>query len=123
MLICIVHRKPTLVARRDGVIRVAGELGTSDLVPPPRANPGASRNRDHVAVLVHKVGVAGKLGVVDVLDRVVAGRGSDAPELALVGAIDRELLKDGMGARGRGKRENLESLHRDQLDRLRLADG
>src|SRR3954468_4332912 len=73
----------TLVAGCNRVIRVAGEAGPANLMLPPSSNPGSGWNRDGIVVLVHDVGVAGKIGVVDVLDWVVAGWGANSPQLPL----------------------------------------
>jgi len=106
------------VAGRNGVIRVAVELGTSDLVTPPRADLGSGRDRDDSVVLV-LLGIASHVGIVNVLDGVIVAWGADALQLALLNAINRDFLKDGVGAGGSRKRENLESLHLDQSVGLR----
>ena len=78
---------------------------------PPRTNPRAGRDGDDIVVLIPDVGVAGKFGVVDILNGEVARRSPHTTKLALVGTVHRNLLEDGMGA-GRGREsENTESLH------------
>jgi len=83
------------------VIRIVGTRGATDLVSPPGTDLGAGGDLDDGLVLELDVGVAGKVGVVDVLDGVVAGGSADALELALVDAVDRHLLEDGVGVGGR----------------------
>lgn len=102
----------TLVARRDGVVAVVGDLGAADDVPPPGADLGAGGHGDDGVVLELEVLVAGEGGVVDILDRVVAGRRADALQLALFHTVDRHLLEDGM-ARGdsREAQDDREGLH------------
>lgn len=87
--------------------------GTPDDMAPPRADLGARRDLDDGAVLELEVGVAGKVGMVDLLDRVVAGGCPETLELALVHAVDRHLLEDGVGIdRRRGRQgDKRESLH------------
>jgi hypothetical protein len=80
-------------------------------VLPPRANAGPGGHLVDGVVLVLDVGVASKRGVVDVLDGVVAARGADTLELALVGAVDRHALEDGVGADGRRQSDKSEGLH------------
>jgi hypothetical protein len=91
----------TLVRSSDRVIRVTRERGPADLVLPPGADGGAGGDLDDGAVAVLDVGVAGKVGVVDVLDGVVARGSADALELALVDAVNRHALEDGVAADGR----------------------
>ena len=91
---------------------------------PPSSNLGSSRDRDDIAVPAHDVLVARKFRIIDVLDRIVAGRGANSSQLPLVLAIHREPLENGVGAGGGRKREKLKNLHLDQLSWLRdLTDG
>jgi hypothetical protein len=80
-------------------------------VLPPRANAGTGGHLDDGVVLVLDVGVASKRGVVDVLDGVVAARGADTLELALIDAVDRHALEDGVGADGSRQSDKSEGLH------------
>jgi hypothetical protein len=105
------EKKHTLVRGSDRVVLVVGARGAANLVLPPRANAGTRRHLDDGVVLELDVGVAGKVGVVDVLDGVVAARGADTLELALVDAVDRHALEDGVGADGRRQSDKSEGLH------------
>lgn len=109
------------MAGGNGVIRVVGELQPTDDMPPPSANPCSSWDRDDIVVLELDASVAGKVGVVHVLDRVVAGGGTNSLQLSLINTIHRDLLENGVGAGGRRERENLKTLHLDQLRWLGLA--
>lgn len=97
----------------DRVVRVGRAGGTPDDMAPPRADLSTRRDLDDGAVLELEVGVAGKVGMVDVLDRVVAGGCPETLELALVHAVDRHLLEDGVGVDSRRGRQGdkRESLH------------
>lgn len=101
----------TLVGGGDGVIRVVGPGGTTNLMPPPGTDSGAGWDLDHGVIPQLDVGVAGKVGVVDVLDGEVAVGSADALELALVDAVNRHLLEDGVGADGRSQGDESEGLH------------
>ncbi len=89
----------TLVARGNGVVRIVRRLRSPDNVSPPGSDSGSRWNRDYRAILVLNVLVAGKTRVVDILDRVVAVRGANSLQLALVSAVDRYLLEDCMCGR------------------------
>lgn len=78
---------------------------------PPGANLGARGDLDDGAVLELEVGVAGEIRVVDVLDGRVAVRSPDTLELALVHAVDRHLLEDGVRADGGRQGDEGEELH------------
>lgn len=80
---------------------------------PPSTNSSSGRDRDDVVILVVDASVAGKVAVVDVLDRVVAAGGTDTLQLALISAIDTELLEDGVarGQTGQGGDEGDGDLH------------
>lgn len=84
------------MASSDWVIRVVGILRTADDMSPPRTDSRSSRNIDHSAVLVLDVFVACKLSIVHVLDGVVAVWGPYTFELALISAVDANLLEDGV---------------------------
>ena len=101
----------TLVRGSNRVIRVVGALGTADDMLVASTDLGAGRDGDDIVVLVLDVLVAGKLGIVDVLDGVV-GRGSpNTVEKTLVNAVDGDLLENGVG-RGQGhEAENGSDLH------------
>lgn len=112
----------TFVARSDGMIRIVAPLGTSNDMPPPGTDLGARRDGDDVAVLVLNVVVASEAAVVDVLDRVVAGGGPDPLQSALVDAVDRELLKDGMAGNTDGEAEDYcRDLHGASSSRSRVS--
>jgi hypothetical protein len=104
----------TLVGGSDRVVRVVGARRAANLVLPPRADAGTSGDPDDVVVLELDAGVAGNVGVVDVLDGVVAVGGADALELALVLAVDRQLLEDGVAADGGRQSDEGEGLHLDR---------
>jgi len=95
------------------MIRVIGPSSAADLVTPPGTNAGASRDLDNVVVLEDDIGVAGEVRVVNILDGEVAGGGTDADELALVNAVDRDALEDGVGAGRGGQGDEAEGLHGD----------
>lgn len=76
-----------LVAPRDRVVGVVGRLRTADDMAPPRADPRTGRDGDYGVVLELDASVARKVRVVDVHQRVVAGRRADALQLALVLSI------------------------------------
>lgn len=102
---------------RNGVVRIIGKLSTADDMPPPGTNASAGRNRDDVAVLVNDALVACEGAVAHVLDGVVARRGPDALELALVSAVDAHLLEDGVGGPEAEEREEraARELHNGKL--------
>ena len=65
------------MARGDGVVRVIGELRSSDNVSPQDANPVAWLHIDDLCgYRLAVVGVASDVSVIDVLDRVVLGQNS-----------------------------------------------
>ena len=101
----------TLVRRGDRVISIVGTRRAANLVLPPGADAGAGGHLDDGAVEELQVGVAGHAGAVDVLDRVVAVGGAHALELALVLAVDRHPLEDGVAADGGRQGDESEGLH------------
>jgi hypothetical protein len=88
----------TLVALRDRMIWIAGRLRTADDVAPPSTDLGSGRDGNDGVVLELDARVAGKVAVVDILKWIVAGRGANALQLALILAIHRHLLEDGVTA-------------------------
>lgn len=90
----------TLVGGSDWVVWVVGALRTANDVTPPGTNSSTSWDVDDVVVLVNKIRVACKVGVVDVLDWVVGGWGSDTLELSLVLSVDGNLLENGVSLNG-----------------------
>ena len=78
----------TLVGGSDRVVLVVGARGAANLVLPPCADAGTSGDLNDVVVLDLDVRIASNVGVVDVLNGVVAVGGADALELALVLAVD-----------------------------------
>ena len=67
-------------------------------MPPPSADLSSGRDGNDGAILVLDARVAGKVAVVDILKRAVAGRGADAFQLALISSIYRYFLEDGVTA-------------------------
>jgi hypothetical protein len=98
------HKLLTLVADSDRVVGVVGTLGSSDHMSPPSSNLGASGNGDDSAVLVVDASVASHAAAADILDRVVAVGSTDTLESALAGAVDADLLEDGMARDQAGQR-------------------
>lgn len=92
--------KLTLVRSSNRVVGVVGAGSTAELVSPPVSNLGTSRNGKDVAIL-DRYGVASNIGALNVENRVIVGRSTDALELALIGTVDGHLLEDGVAA-GRG---------------------
>jgi len=85
----------------------------ANLMSPPGTDTSTGRDGDDVVVLELDVGVAREVGMVDVLDGVVAIRSTDTPELTLIGAVDGHLLEDGVGVDSRGRQEERKTLHVD----------
>lgn len=79
---------------------------------PPSSDFGTSRDANHIVVLVHDSCVTGEVCIIWTVKGVVAGRGTNALELALVLTVDRELLHDGMrGCTGREGGDGEKGLH------------
>lgn len=85
------------------IIFVVCSLCTSNDMSPPSSNLSASRNRDHIVVFMLDILVASKVGILDILNRVVGVWSSDAFELPLVYTINRQLLKDSMAGSASGE--------------------
>jgi len=80
------------------VLRITGRLGATDNMPPEGAYLGASLDIDNFRRhWLDKAGVAGKVCVFDIQDRVVGLWGTDSLELALICAVDLHALEDCVG--------------------------
>lgn len=80
---------------RNRVICVVGELRSADDMAPVRADSVTTSDLDDGLRLGTGLS-ADHVVAVDILDRVVVGRGSDSRELALVLAVDRDFLWTGL---------------------------
>lgn len=107
-----VRHHGALVRVRDRVVRVTGELGTADDMLPVRADPVTGLDVDDslrlgTALAAHHVRAR------DILHRVVIVRGAEAGELALVLAVDGDLLEDGVRRGAVGQESHKRELHDD----------
>ena len=93
----------TLVAPSNRIVCIIGRLRTADDVTPPSTDLGSGRDGNDGVVFELDALVACKTTVVDILNWTVAGRGTNALQLALIHTIHRHLLEDGVTA-GRSRK-------------------
>lgn len=99
----------TLVAGGDRMVRVVLSLRAANDVTPPSTDTSTSRNVDNGVVLILNVVVAGHSAVVHIGDGVVAAGGTNTLKLALILAINRHFLEDGVAIGDRCEREESQS--------------
>lgn len=117
----------TLVALRNRIVHVVGELCTANNVSPHDANLVASLNVDDLGRYRRlEAAVASYVCVVHIRDGVVGGGDSDTDEFAIVVTVDTDALSDGVGrgesrkaGNGCSEESHLDSEVEERLNRKR----